>query len=88
MGAKGLPKVDHNGAQMKKAPPKGPFAEQERESEKNKCEKDANVSLQAVVSLTKVRRNILRIHGTAIHGKLENKGTKTRVQKWDRKNNE
>ena len=41
--------------------------------------------LSAIVSLTKVRRSILRIGGTKIHGQSENKVTTTCFQTWDRK---
>ena len=41
--------------------------------------------LHAIVSLTEVVRRILRIEGTKNNGKPENKATKTRVRKWDRK---
>ena len=42
-GAKRTAKLIQNGARMKKAPPKAPFAEQERTSWEKGCEEDDNV---------------------------------------------
>ena len=45
-----------------------------------------SICLRPVVSLTEVRRGILKIESTKINGKPENEATRTRAQKWDRKN--